>query len=193
VREHRREPVSRSPHAYPAWAVSCACVTRDQDRTNRTTSGRQAHKPRPCDSRGGVAESTTACLLTPPTLSTLSPIDRPPHTSPRTVKEATALVPTPAVWSPGRRGNSQTGRGAHPFFAQARSASHRPPLCTLRTYGTTPRPAATPLPPRCCVSIGDRCGDGTFVGFFDATGRDFRDTVARVRGAPEPEGKELAC
>jgi len=51
----------------------------------------------------GVARTTTTPRLTIHAPSTLSPIDRPPHTSPRAVKEATALVPTPA-WSPGRRG-----------------------------------------------------------------------------------------
>jgi len=30
-------------------------ATRDQDQRNRTTIGRQAHSPRPCKTRGGVA------------------------------------------------------------------------------------------------------------------------------------------
>ena len=44
-------------------------------------------------------------------------IDRPPHTSLRAVKGAMALVPTPAVWSPGRRG--QTPLAATSTFSPA--------------------------------------------------------------------------
>jgi hypothetical protein len=55
---------------------------------------------------GGWGISTVACHACRRGWVGLdSKIGRPPHTSPRAAKRATALVPTP-VWSPGRRGRA---------------------------------------------------------------------------------------
>jgi len=58
--------------------------------------------PRPC----GVARTPTGLCIAPgpPALSCTPPAGRSPHIPRRAVKEATAQVPSPAVWSPGRRG-----------------------------------------------------------------------------------------
>jgi hypothetical protein len=97
----------------------------------------------------------------------------PPHTLWRTVREAMVPVPSPILWPPGRRGHldpaaapvfSAHNRPAHActFVRRYTPSTACPVRCTLRTYGKTPRSAATPLQPACCVGIGyrDRREDG---------------------------------
>ena len=121
-------------------------------------------------------------------------IGRPPHTPGGRSRRPRRQVPL--------RTSGLQGAAAKPLWSRrpllrggweliAKPSSARPVLCTLRTYGKTPRSAATPLSPTCCVDMGSMWGWVIFVGCVEGTEMDFSDTATVCRRTHRPTGCQV--